>query len=394
MRLGHITVREIFDSRGSSTIEALGKDRRFWAQVPSGKSRGSREAKVANFTHAVRSVKTIVKRIGKRNFDSVRSLDKALLELDGTKNKSKLGGNVTLAVSVAFARALAAECQQEVWQTLRSEFFPKSASGKSPLIFSNLINGGAHADNNLNIQEYMVVVKPGASIATSVKTLVRFYDELAEFLKRKNKIRNIALGDEGGYALDFKNNFEPIIILEKLIRQHRLGNQFLIALDSAATGFYKEGEYRFGSRRLTSRELASEYARYFKNSKLLFSIEDPFAENDMDGFALLREKLPHAWIVGDDLTVTNPSLIERAAREGTTNAVIIKPNQIGTVSEACEAMLIAKKHNMKTIVSHRSGETADNFIIHLAKAGNADGVKIGAPIRERNEKFNELIRIF
>src|SRR3989344_3702533 len=394
MRLESIAVREIFDSRGSSTIEITGRDRRFWAEVPSGKSSGSNEAAVAGFAHAVRSVQTVVKRLEKRNFDSIQSLDNALLELDGTKKKSKLGGNVTLAVSAAFARALAAEREQEVWQTLRSEFFPKSVSGKPPLIFSNLINGGAHTDNNLNIQEYMVVVKPGGSVEKSVKTLIRFYGELAEFLKKAKKTRLISLGDEGGYSLNFKNNFEPISILEKLIGRYRLENQFFIALDAAATGFYMSGKYHFGNRRLTARELVSEYARYFKKSKPLFSIEDPFAENDVSGFALLREKLPRAWIVGDDLTVTSPSLIGRAAREKAINAVIIKPNQIGTVSEACEAMLVAKKHNMKTIVSHRSGETADNFIVHLAKAGNADAVKIGAPVRERISKFNELIRIF
>ncbi|MEK7193424.1 MAG: phosphopyruvate hydratase [Patescibacteria group bacterium] len=403
MRVKDITVREIFDSRSGPTIEVRGRNPLISASVPSGKSRGNREAKVFSFREAFLGIKTIVKNLGGRNFQSVRDLDEALLRLDGTANKSKLGGNVTLAVSMFGARMLAAERGKEVWQVLREEFF-KGAKDVPPLIFSNLINGGAHAANNLDIQEYMVVVHPvrtssngvksGKSVAEDIQALIRFYRELGDLFKKTRKIQNIPIGDEGGYSLNFKSNFEPITVLEKLVKKFHLESRFGLALDVAASGFLKNGEYYFSGKRFSSEQLAAEYLCYFKKSKFLFSVEDPFAERDAQGFALLREKLPDAWVVGDDLTTTNPTTIQKYAHEGVINAVIIKPNQIGTISEACKAIAVAKKHGLKTIVSHRSGETEDSFITHLAKAGGADGVKIGAPIRERISKFNELARIY
>lgn len=393
MNIKNITIRKIFDSRGEPTIEVRGRNPLVFASVPSGKSRGSREAKIFSFRDAAASVKKIVKKFGGRNFASARELDMALIRLDSTINKSKLGGNVTLAISMFGARTLAAERGSELWQVLRDEFF-MGTKDQAPFIFSNLINGGAHAANNLDIQEYMIVMKPGKSSAESIETLVRVYRELGNFLRKTRKIQNIPIGDEGGYSLNFRSNFEPIAILERVIKKLDLENRFLLALDAAASGFSRNGAYRFGGKRLSSEKLLREYARYFKKSKQLFSIEDPFAERDMGGFQLIREKLPDAWIVGDDLTATSSAVIQKCAHEEAINAVIIKPNQIGTVSEACEAISVAKKHKLKTIVSHRSGETEDNFIIHLAKAAGADGVKIGAPTRERISKFNELARIY
>jgi enolase len=290
---------------------------------------------------------------------------------------------------------IAGEKRKEIWQILREEFFPnKKPANKKPLIFSNLINGGLHSRNNLNIQEYMVVARPLSSLAETVKKLIDFYRQLGIFLKKESGVKNIPIGDEGGYAINFKNNFEPIAILEKLIYKYRLQKKFLIGLDAAATNFYKGKKYLFDRKRFSVEQLTAEYVYYFKNSKLLFSIEDPFAENDSKGFSLLRKKLPEALIVGDDLTTTNPAAIKKSAAQKLINSVIIKPNQIGTVSETCEAIKTAEKYNLKTIISHRSGETEDNFIIHLAKASNAAGVKIGAPARERLLKFNELIRIY
>ncbi len=417
MNIKNITIRQVFDSRGEPTIEVRGGNPLISASVPSGKSKGSREAKVFSFRDAVSSVKRISKKIGGRNFASVRELDMALILLDGTENKAKLGGNVTLAISMFGVRALAAERGQEVWQVLREEFF-KGAKDEAPFIFSNLINGGAHAANNLDIQEYMAVVRPARvgsrGIAEGIKALVRFYKELGIFFMKTRGIETIPIGDEGGYSLNFRSDFEPIAVLEKLIKKLRLENRFLLALDAAASGFSLpaglsakdlstagalrggggNGAYRFGGQRFSSEKLLGEYARYFKKSKQLFSIEDPFSERDMSGFKLIREKLPSSWVVGDDLTVTSPAVIQKCAHEEAINAVIIKPNQIGTVSEACEAIVVAKKHKLKTIVSHRSGETDDNFIIHLAKAAGADGVKIGAPVRERMSKFNEMMRIY
>jgi len=395
MKIQDITVRKIFDSRGEPTIEVSLKlgNRWFSASVPSGKSRGSREAKVFPFSEAVRVLARIRRAILKKDFSSIRALDNVLIRLDGTAKKSRLGGNLMLGISVAFARARAAAENKEVWQILRKEFFSGNSKTKIPLIFANVINGGAHADNNLDIQEYMVVAR-GGSVRARVENLIDFYNRLGAILRKKNSGRRVPVGDEGGYSLDFKNNFEPIAVLENLVRVRGLAKNFSLALDAAATGFYARGLYAFGGKKLTSARLAGEYARYFGKSKLLFSIEDPFAEKDAAGFSLIHKKMPGAWVVGDDLTVTNSSEIKKYAEQNAINAVIIKPNQIGTVSEAADAILAAKQCGLKTIISHRSGETEDAFIIHLAKASRADGVKIGAPTRERMIKYNELMRLY
>src|SRR3989344_3816143 len=395
MKIQDITVRKIFDSRGEPTIEVSLKfgNRWFSASVPSGKSRGSREAKVFPFSEAVRVLARIRRAILKKDFSSIRALDNVLIRLDGTAKKSRLGGNLMLGISVAFARARAAAGNKEVWQILRKEFFSGNSKTKIPLIFANVINGGAHADNNLDIQEYMVVAR-GGSVRARVENLIDFYNRLGAILRKKNSGRRVPVGDEGGYSLDFKNNFEPIAVLENLVRVRGLAKNFSLALDAAATGFYARGLYAFGGKKLTSARLAGEYARYFENSRILFSIEDPFAEGDADGFSLLRRKIPRAWIVGDDLTATSPSEIRKYAASRAINAVIIKPSQIGTVSEAADAISAARQYGLKTIISHRSGETEDTFMIHFAKASRADGVKIGAPARERMIKYNELMRLY
>jgi len=394
MKIDNINVREIFDSRGESTIKITGGNPWFFAEVASGKSRGSREAAVFSYREAVQSLKKLKAHIVYKNFNSIRALDSALIKIDGTEDKSKLGGNVMFGISAAFTRALAKKRGEAVWETMRKEFFPSAAKNNMPLIFSNIINGGAHAENNLDVQEYMVVVKPKSSMIESVRTLIRFYRLLGNVLKKTKKIYNIPIGDEGGYSLNFKNNFEPIAILEKLIKTQHLERRLLIALDAAANSFYKKGMYRFGGRQFATEELATEYIRYFKKSKLLFSLEDPFAETDGRGFALLYRMLPYAWVVGDDLTTTNPQAIKKYADEKTINAVIIKPNQIGTISETCDAIAISRKHKLHVIISHRSGEVDDHFIIHIAKACGSDGVKLGAPTRERIWRLNKLIEVY
>lgn len=395
MKIHDITVRKIFDSRGEPTIEVSLKagGRWFSASVPSGKSRGSREARVLSFADAARALARTRRVILKKEFLSIRALDNALIRLDSTKYKSRLGGNLMLGISIAFVRARAAAEHKELWQILRKEFFPGNAKAKAPLIFANVINGGAHADNNLDIQEYMVVAR-GGSVGSRVENLIDLYHRLGEVLKKRNFSHPVPIGDEGGYSLDFKNNFEPIAVLENMIRARGLRGSFALALDAAATGFFAQGSYALGGKKLTRTRLAGEYARYFKKSKLLFSIEDPFAEHDAVGFSLIRKKMPRAWVIGDDLTVTNPADIQKYAEREAINVIIVKPNQIGTVSEASDAILTARKYGVKTIISHRSGETEDAFLIHLAKASAADGVKIGAPARERMVKYNELIRIY
>ncbi len=396
MTIESLRVREIFDSRGESTIEVSlnnGDRRTFRAEVPSGRSRGSKEAAVLPITK-LRSAEKILKRaISGKDFKSVGELDRLMIKVDGTANKSRLGGNLILGTSIAFTRALAFERKQEVWQTLQKEFFRGKINAKQPLIFSNLINGGEHADNNLDIQEYMVVVR-GSSPGATVKKIISFYKTLGAALKKRYKTPLLPIGDEGGYSTNFKNNFEPIVILERLIKDLGLKNDFSIGLDAAASSFYSKGRYLFDGHKMYSDELSRLYMKYFRTCKLLLSIEDPFYEEDYGGFELVNSALRGKIVVGDDLTVTSQRLIESNARAGLINAVIIKPNQIGTVSEACQAMNTASRNGLRCIVSHRSGETEDIFIIHLARAGGVFGLKIGAPTRERILKFNEFVRVY
>src|SRR3989344_3570950 len=397
MKIQQLAIRKIFDSRGQATIEmelTSESGRIFQGSVPSGKSRGSNEAVVLEYAQAETVVAVIQKQIQNRNFSSVQELDDFLKKLDGTNNKSKLGGNVLLGISIAFARAMADFKRQSVEVYLNREFFGSQTFLGKPIIFSNLINGGEHAQNNLAIQEYMVVARSSHSFSETVGKLTAFYKKLGEVLKKRYKVKNLPIGDEGGYSLDFTDNFEPIKILETLLQKENLNQEWSIGLDCAASSFYKKGKYQFGGKLLTSNQLVAIYVSYAKKSNLLVSLEDPFAEKDYEGFRLLMSQVKNKLIVGDDLTTTNVSLIEQYAKDQLINGVIIKPNQIGTVSETCDAIRKAKNHNIKTIISHRSGETEDSFIIQLAKASGAHGVKIGAPIKERLIKFNELIRIY
>ncbi|MHB9019718.1 MAG: phosphopyruvate hydratase [Minisyncoccota bacterium] len=399
MILEDIKIHEIFDSRGESTLEVEVLDEKlnsFSAQIPSGKSRGKKEAAVISFLEAKKVVDLVLKKeLVHKNFRSVKDLDNFLIGLDGTDNKEKLGGNLMLGISIAFARALAHKDNKELWQILRDEFWGGHISEKKPLIFSNLINGGAHAGNNLDIQEYIVVVdSKDQDYTTSIKVLINFYKELGKFLQSKYKLDKLIIGDEGGYAINFESNFEPIKILEDLIISGGLKDIFSLALDVAASNFYKDGKYDFGGHGMSSDKLNQILLDYLVRSNLLMSIEDPFDELDFEGFKNFNSKCPDKWVVGDDLTVTNPELIEKFVKEKMISGVIIKPNQIGTVSESCRAIRVAQENGLKTIVSHRSGETEDVFIIHLAKAGDVDAVKIGAPVRERIVKFDELIRLY
>ncbi len=406
MKIERISIRKIFDSRGEPTLECgLVTERgSFYASVPSGKSKGKREAVSVDFPHAKKSIEELKKILIGKEFSSVREFDGTLIAADGTANKSHLGGNVMLGFSMAFARARAAERDVSLWLLLRREFFPNADDRRRPSIFANLINGGAHAENGLDIQEYMLVVRPGKSYADDVALAVDVYRSLGEILKKKLKTKNLPLGDESGYAPARQSlgaggvlpldNFEPIKLLEKEIESRKLGKKCSIALDAAASSFFTGKGYKFGGEMLGTKELLKRYEDYFKKSKCLCSIEDPFAEDDEEGFKLLTASAGEKWVVGDDLTTTDAKRISLMALKRAINAVIIKPNQIGTVSEACDALAEAKNLKLKTIVSHRSGETEDAFIISLARASSTDGVKIGAPAHERMLKFNELIRVY
>jgi enolase len=399
MQLEDIKVKEIFDSRGEPTIEVEVFDEKFnsfSAKIPSGKSKGMKEAVTLPFGEAKKVLDILLKKeLIHKNFSSFKDVDNFLINLDGTENKEKLGGNLILGISIAFARALAAKENKELWQILKEAYWSGIILSKKPLIFSNLINGGAHAENNLDIQEYMVVVNPSEeNYENAITTLIDFYKKLGDFLKIKYGLEKLVIGDEGGYSLNFENNFEPIKIMEGLINSSGLKGFLSLALDVAASNFYKDGKYNFGGNEISSEKLNQILLDYLVHSGLLMSIEDPFSENDFEGFKKFNSNCPDKWVIGDDLTVTSPALIEKFAKEKLISGVIIKPNQIGTLTETCQAIRVAQENGLKTIVSHRSGETEDNFIIHLAKAAGVDGVKIGAPVRERITKFDELIRLY
>ena len=398
MKIDRIDIREIFDSRGESTIEITVTNDRgesASAQVPSGKSRGKNEVEVLLFPKAREVFEgTIRKIVEKKTFNAIQVMDQTLLTGDGTPRKEKFGGNVMLGLSVAFAKLLAFERKQPLWKTIEDAFFESGAPVTPPLIFSNFVNGGAHAANTLDIQEYLVVASPQKTTTETIRGLVSLYKDFADLLRATYNVRAIPVGDEEGYSLDFKNNLEPLELLEKLITKKKLSSSFSLALDVAATGFLKKGKYRFDGKEYDAEGMLGVYKEYKKKSKLLMSIEDPFGEEDMDGFRMIGKSLKNVWILGDDFTTTSSTRIEKYAREGLITAAIIKPNQIGTITESAEAMHSARSAGAKCIVSHRSGETEDPFIMHLARAGRAEGVKIGAPLNERIVKYNELVRIY
>ena len=387
MKIKDISIKEIKDSRGEPTIEVSVSDESGHftsAQIPSGKSRGKNEVAVLRPAEAKRALDEIIKpEIADRNFESIGELDSFLISLDDTEDKGRLGGNLILGISIAFARLMARSQKKELWQILNEEFFGGEKSQTKPLIFSNLINGGAHAKNNLDIQEYMVVVKTISSYRETIKDLVNFYDKLGDILKNKFRLGRLTLGDEGGYSMEFANNFEPIEVLSGAIGDIDFRKMFSIALDCAADGFYEDKVYNFGGRKLDYMEMAEIYRIYFATVPLLISIEDPFSEDDHAGFKRLHSLYKNKLVVGDDLTVTNPMIIEKAAKDKLISGVIIKPNQIGTVTETCEAIKTAHVNGLEVIISHRSGEVEDPFVIHFAKAGGAYGVMIGAPVPSR-----------
>jgi len=396
MKIDGVLVNEIPDSRGDKTIEVLiehGQDRSV-ARVPSGKSRGKKEAAVISPKDAMSVLESGLRDelVGK-NFGSTRELDEFLISFDGTENKAKIGGNLSLGISISFTRGVALEKGKELWEVLREEFFDKKSEEKVPAIFSNMINGGAHAKTNLDIQEYQVVCGM-ESASDMVKVLKDFYERLGDYLRKEFNSVEIRLGDEKGYAMDFRDNFEPIGILNKLIHDLGMGNSLSVGLDVAATNFQSGEKYIFDGANMDRKKLLAVYGKYFKDADLLSFVEDPFGEEDFEGFREFREICERGVIViGDDLTVTSPELISEYGDE-LISGVIIKPNQIGTVTETCEALNTGASKGLFRIVSHRSGEVDDQFLIHFAKASGAEGVKIGAPFAERMEKFNELERLY
>jgi enolase len=409
-KITNILAREILDSRGNPTIEvdvqveggASGR-----AAVPSGASTGSREAlelrdgdktrfSGKGVQRAVRNVtELILPAVRGMDVSDQAALDKKLCDLDGTANKDKLGANAILGVSLAAARAAADAEGVQLHHHLA-----KLAGNKGTLLpvpMFNIMNGGAHADNSVDFQEFMIAPVGAPTFREAVRMGAEIYHALKSILKAKGY--STAIGDEGGFAPNLKANVEAIEAILAAIEKAGLkpGADVVIALDPAASEFFDEGAYVFkksdGSRLAPAQmvEFWEGWVRQFP----IWSIEDGLAEQDWVGWKLMTNRLGKSiQLVGDDIFVTNPQIIARAIREGVANAVLIKLNQIGTVSETLQAMSTARAAGYTLVVSHRSGETADDFIADFVVATGAGQIKTGAPCRgERVAKYNQLMRI-
>ncbi len=399
-----VAAREILDSRGNPTVEAevygaWGVSR---AAVPSGASTGAFEALEMRdggaryggkgVLQAVRNVNgEIAARVTGMDAGAQEELDGLLIELDGTEDKSRLGANAILAVSMAVARAAAAERGAPLYTYLGGE-----EAVVLPLPMMNILNGGAHADNNLDIQEFMVLPWGGESFAEALRMGTEVYHALRGVLK-KNGL-STGIGDEGGFAPSLDSNRAALEMIVDAIEAagYEPGKDVSLALDVAATELYREGGYDFagGGRKFTLPELVEYYGGLVEDFPVV-SIEDGMSEEDWEGWTLLTSNLGRrVRLVGDDVFVTNPRRLRKGIEEGVANAILIKLNQIGTVSETLEVMRMAREARYLRVVSHRSGETEDTTIADLAVATNCGLIKTGAPARtDRVCKYNQLLRI-
>lgn len=414
MTITRIHAREILDSRGNPTIETevtvetetTGKKSTARAAAPSGASTGEFEAIELRdggeryggngVQQAVENVNTrIAKALIGRNILRQENLDALMLELDGTENKGSLGANAILSVSLACAKAAAKALQMPLYR-----YVGGVNAVTIPVPMMNILNGGAHSDNNLDVQEFMILPIGADSITEGIRWCAEVYHHLKKLLK--NRGLSVAVGDEGGFAPNIANEEEAIQLIMEAITKAGYscgrGKQFMISLDAAASEWKGNapGEYYLpkSGKRYTTDELIVHWEKMIRRFPI-YSIEDPLDEEDWDGWKRLTEKVGDKVIlVGDDLFVTNPVRLNKGISMGCGNAILIKPNQIGTLSETMEAIRMAKEHGYETIMSHRSGETEDTTIADLSVGLGSDLIKTGAPCRgERTAKYNRLIRI-
>jgi enolase len=401
-----IKARQIFDSRGNPTIEvdvhvacgAIGR-----AAVPSGASTGTREAlelrdkRSKRFggkgvTKAVNNVESVIAPavIGMDAADQA-GLDNRMIKLDGTANKAKLGANAILGVSMAAARAAAAAYELPLYRYLGG-----INARYLPVPMMNIINGGAHATNNLDIQEFMIIPFGATSIAHAVQMGAETFQELKKILKAKGL--STGVGDEGGFAPDLESNEAAIKLIMTAVEKagYKPGKDIGIGLDAAASEFYKNGKYILKSekKKLTADKMIDYYESLINNYPIV-SIEDGLAEGDWDGWKIMTDRLEGAvQLVGDDIFVTNPEIFNKGIEQGIANAILIKLNQIGTLTETLDAIELANQVGYATVISHRSGETEDSFIADLVVGVNSGQIKTGSMSRsDRLAKYNQLIRI-
>ncbi|MBX3288753.1 MAG: phosphopyruvate hydratase [Acidobacteria bacterium] len=402
-----VWAREIMDSRGNPTIEAeviLEDGTTGRAAVPSGASTGENEAVELRDGDArrylgkgvLKAVENVNEKIGPEleGFDALdqTQIDEAMLEMDGTPNKSNLGANAILAVSLANARAAASALEIPLYR-----YIGGSNAKTLPVPMMNILNGGAHADNNVDFQEFMVMPVGADSFAEALRTGAEIFHSLKGVLKSRGY--STGVGDEGGFAPNLKSNEEAVeTILEAIEKAgYSAGDDVMLALDPASSEFYSEGKYIFkksDKRELSSEEMAAYWTDWCDKYPII-SIEDGMAENDWDGWkALTRSVGDRVQLVGDDLFVTNVKFLEKGIEEHAANSILIKVNQIGTLTETLDAIELARTNNMTAVISHRSGETEDTFIADLAVATNAGQIKTGSLCRsDRIAKYNQLLRI-
>jgi len=403
-KITHIYARYILDSRANPTVEVevtLEDGSRGRSAVPSGASTGTLEAhelrdKAKEFngkgvTKAVNNVNSLIldTLIGVDAGNQVK-VDNMLLELDGTHNKSKLGANAILAVSMANMVAFAKSSNQHVYELIPNIYGQPAL----PVPFMNILNGGAHADNSVDIQEFMIVPHGFSRFDESLKAGVEIYHTLKKRLKDKGLATNV--GDEGGFAPDFSSSKEVLdeIMLSIAEAGYKPEDQISLALDAAASEFYNDGIYTIEGNKLTNTEM-SDYLVDLTSSYPIVSIEDGLAEDDWDGWKYLTSEINDSiQLVGDDLFVTQEKILQKGIDEKCGNAILIKVNQVGTITETLDTMKLASDNLYSSMVSHRSGETEDSFISHLVVGTSSGQIKTGAPARsERTAKYNELLRI-
>ncbi|MBN4664920.1 phosphopyruvate hydratase [Pandoraea nosoerga] len=398
--------REVLDSRGNPTVECdvllesgvMGR-----AAVPSGASTGSREAIELRDGDKARylgkGVQKAVEHINTEISEAIMGLDaaeqafldKTLIELDGTDNKSRLGANAMLAVSMAVAKAAAEEAGLPLYR-----YFGGSGAMQMPVPMMNIVNGGAHANNSLDIQEFMVMPVGQSSFREALRCGAEIFHALKKLIADKGM--STAVGDEGGFAPNFASNEECLTTIQQAVENagYRLGDDVLLALDCASTEFYKNGKYELAGEGLSL--TSAEFADYLANLCDKFpivSIEDGMSEDDWEGWKILTEKLgKKVQLVGDDLFVTNTKILKQGIEQGVANSILIKINQIGTLTETFAAIEMAKRAGYTAVVSHRSGETEDSTIADIAVGTNAGQIKTGSLSRsDRIAKYNQLLRI-
>ena len=395
--------REIIDSRGNPTVEvdvilndgSIGR-----AAVPSGASTGELEAlelrDTKNKRYLGKGVLKAVDNVNKIIFPKIKGkaadykdIDKLLIALDGTENKSKLGANSILGVSLAVAKADAISKKKPFYKYLGG-----AKANLLPLPLMNILNGGMHADNNLDIQEFMIAPLGFNTFSKALQAATEVFHNLKSILKSKNL--STSVGDEGGFAPNLKSNKEALDLIVMAIEKagYKPGKQIALALDSAASSFYKDGSYLFEGKKVDSDYMIDFYSEIAKKYPII-SLEDGLYENDWDGWKNLTIKLGNKLqLVGDDLFVTNPKLLKRGIDEEIANSILIKVNQIGSLTETIQAIDLAFKSNYTSVISHRSGETEDTTIAHLAVGKGCGQIKTGSLSRtDRVAKYNELLRI-